>query len=90
MIVTFNNLLGELDFKKEVFFKENTEITKVIRVAEEILYEYDLNFLCFCFQGSWYLTEEVTRINREDNVISWYKTTREDVMKWIQGGRRGI
>ena len=58
MIVTFDNLLdgSELYFEKEVFFEENTEIAEVIRVAEEMLDKYDLDCLCFEFQGGWYLT----------------------------------
>lgn len=57
MTVTFDNLLdgSELHFKKEVFFEENTEIAEVTKAAEDILDKYDLYFVCFCFQGDWYL-----------------------------------
>lgn len=60
MIVTFDNLLdgSELFFEKEVFFKENTEIAEVIRVAEEMLDKYDQKCLCFDFRGGYYLTQK--------------------------------
>ena len=58
MTITFENPLdgSEFFFAKEVFFEENTEIAEVIRVAEEMLDKYNLNFVRFRFRGSWYLT----------------------------------
>lgn len=58
MIVTFENPLGnsEFYFAKEVVFEDKTEIEEVIRRARKLLDEYNLNFVRFRFQGSWYLT----------------------------------
>ena len=58
MTVIFENPLdgSEFYFAKEVFFEDTVDISEVIRKAREILDKYNLSFVRFRFQGSWYLT----------------------------------